>query len=178
MVSQVPTFRRWLGRQRIPRSGRGVGMVELMVVLTIISMLVTVIAPTYNRIQRKARASAMVNDFRVYSAVYLSHAHEVGSWPAETPAGVVPSEITSAEMKRDNWTRVTSIGGKFDWDYNQVHNGAMVRAAIAISDAVGAPLLVDLDMFEEMDRALDDGNLATGNFVLGFGNSPVLILEP
>jgi hypothetical protein len=33
-------------------------------------------------------------------------------------------------------------------------------------------------MFEEMDRALDDGNLNTGNFVLGFGNSPVLILEP
>ncbi len=178
MKSPVPTSRRWPGRQRIPRSGRAVGMVELMVVLTIISMLVTVIAPSYQRIQRKARASALVNDFRVYSAVYLSHAHEVGSWPAETPAGVVPTEITSSEMKGDNWTRVTAIGGKFDWDYNQVHNGSTVRAAIGISDTVAAPLLVDLDMFEEMDRALDDGNLSTGNFVLGFGNSPVLILEP
>jgi hypothetical protein len=54
----------------------------------------------------------------------------------------------------------------------------MVRAAIGISDTVAAPLMIDLDMFEEMDRALDDGNLNTGNFVLGFGNSPVLILEP
>ena len=153
-------------------------MVELMVVLTIISMLVTVIAPSYNRIQRKARASALVNDFRVYSAVFLSHAHEVGSWPAETPAGVVPSEVKSNEMKGDNWTRITPIGGKFDWEYNQVHNGVRNRAAITISDTVGAPLLVDLEMFKEMDRALDDGDLGTGNFVLGFGNSPVLILEP
>jgi type II secretory pathway pseudopilin PulG len=153
-------------------------MVELMVVLTIISMLVTVIAPSYNRIQRKARASALVNDFRVYSAVFLSHAHEVGSWPAETPAGVVPSEVKSSEMKGENWTRITPIGGKFDWEYNQVHNGGQIRAAIAIADTVGAPLLVDLEMFKEMDRALDDGDLSTGNFVLGFGNSPLLILEP
>ncbi len=153
-------------------------MVELMVVLTIISMLVTVIAPSYQRIQRKARASALVNDFRVYSAVFLSHAHEVGSWPAEAPPGVVPSEIKSNEMRADNWTRTTPIGGKFDWEYNQVHNGGNYRAAIAISDTVGAPLLVDLEMFREMDRRLDDGNLSTGNFVLGFGNCPLLILEP
>jgi type II secretory pathway pseudopilin PulG len=169
---------RWRGRQRIPRSGRAVGMVELMVVLTIISMLITVVAPSYVRIQRKARASAMVNDFRVFSSVFLSHAHEVGSWPAETPAGVVPTEITSNEMKRDNWTRVTAIGGKFDWEYNQIHNGTRYRAALALSSTVGAPRLSDLEMFQEMDKALDDGNMATGNFILGFGNVPLLILEP
>ena len=178
MNSPLPTTRRRLGRQRIPRAGRAVGMVELMVVLTIISMLVTVIAPSYHAIQRKARASALVNDFRVYSSVYLSHAHEVGSWPPETPAGILPTEINNNQMRGANWSRVTAIGGKFDWDYNQIHNGSMVRAAIGISDTVAAPLMIDLDMFEEMDRALDDGNLNTGNFVLGFGNSPVLILEP
>ncbi|MBC7367205.1 MAG: type II secretion system protein [Undibacterium sp.] len=177
MNSSVSTPR-WLGRQRIPHSGRAVGMVELMVVITIISMLITVIAPSYIRIQRKARAAAMVNDFRVFSSVFLAHAHEVGSWPAEAPAGVMPAEITSAELKRDNWSRVTAIGGKFDWEYNQVHNGTRYRAAIAITDTVGAPLLIDLNMFQEMDKALDDGNLATGNFILGFGNSPLLILEP
>jgi hypothetical protein len=90
----------------------------------------------------------------------------------------VPSEIKSNEMRADNWTRTTPIGGKFDWEYNQVHNGGNYRAAIAISDTVGAPLLVDLEMFREMDRRLDDGNLSTGNFVLGFGNCPLLILEP
>ncbi len=162
----------------MPRSRRAVSLVELMVVVTIISMLLTVFGPSYVKIQRKSRAAAMVNDFRVFSAVYLAHAHQVGSWPAETPAGVVPTEITSTELKRDDWTRTTAIGGKFDWEFDQVHAGAHRRAAIAISDTVGAPLLVDPEMYEEMDRMLDDGNLATGNFVLGFGGSPVLILEP
>jgi type II secretory pathway pseudopilin PulG len=153
-------------------------MVELMVVLTIISMVLTVVAPSYQRIQRKARMAAVVNDFRVYSAVFMSHAHETGSWPAETPAGIVPTEIKSNELKGENWTRVTPMGGKFDWEYNQIHFGTRYRAAIAISDTVGAPLLMDLDLLQELDRILDDGNLDSGNFRLGFGNCPLLILEP
>lgn len=178
MISASATIPRRPLCQRLPRSRRAVGVVELMVVLTIISMLVAVMAPSYQRIQRKARASVIVNDFRVFSGVFLAHAHETGSWPAETAVGVLPPEITSTEMRRENWVRVTPIGGKFDWEYNQIHNGVRYRAAVAIADLPGTPLLVDLDMFEEIDRALDDGNLATGNFILGFGNSPLLILEP
>lgn len=153
-------------------------MVELMVVLTIISMVLTVVAPSYQRIQRKARMAAIVNDFRVYSAVFMSHAHEIGSWPAETPAGIVPTEIKSSELKGENWTRITPMGGKFDWEYNQIHFGTRYRAAISIAETVGAPLLMDLDLLQELDRILDDGNLDSGNFRLGFGNSPLLILEP
>jgi len=178
VFSEPATSANRLPRQRLPRSRRAIGMVELMVVLTIISMLVTIIAPSYQRIQRKARVAAIVNDFRVFSAVFLSHAHETGSWPAETAVGALPPELTSTEMRGENWVRITPIGGKFDWEYNQIHNGVRYRAAIAIADAPGTPLLVDLDMFEELDRALDDGNLATGNFILGFGNCPLLILEP
>ena len=146
--------------------------------LTIISVLITVITPSYLRIQKKARAEAVVNDFRMFSAVFLSQAQEVGSWPAETPAGVLPSEITSNKMNKENWTRVTAMGGKFDWEFNQIHKGVRYRAAITLTDTVGAPLRIDLELFREIDKALDDGNLATGNLILGFGNAPLLILEP
>ena len=44
---------RLLGRRDIPRSTSGVGLVELMVVVTIISMIMLAAVPTYNRIQRK-----------------------------------------------------------------------------------------------------------------------------
>jgi hypothetical protein len=30
----------------------------------------------------------------------------------------------------------------------------------------------------DIDRRCDDGNLATGTFLLGFANEPVYILEP
>jgi len=172
------TTPRWLGSQRLPRSGGAVGLVELMVVLTIISMVLTVVAPSYQRIERKARMAAIVNDFRVYRPCSWPTPTNPASRPVETPAGIVPSEVKSNELKGENWTRVTPMGGEVRLGVNQIHFGTRYRAAIAISETVGAPLLMDLDLLQELDRVLDDGNLDSGNFRLGFGNCPLLILEP
>ncbi len=169
---------RLLGRRNIPRSAAGVGLIELMVVVTIISFLMMLAVPAYQRVERKARASALVNDLRVFAAVFQSHANEKGTWPPEAAAGVVPTGIGSDELKTDVWTQPTIIGGHFDWENNQIHNGIHYHAAIAITDTADAPLLVDLELFQEMDDALDDGNLATGSFILGDNNSPLFILEP
>lgn len=179
----LPDSRRLLGRRSIPRSAAGVGLVELMVVVLIISMLMALAVPSYQRVQKRAKAGALTNDFRVFSSVLLSYAHESGGWPPETAAGVIPAGITSQDMKIDVWTNPTPIGGKFDWEFMQVHPGGTSpggrwRAAIAVTDATGAPLLVDVDMFKMIDEALDDGNLSTGSFRLGDGNCPIYILEP
>jgi type II secretory pathway pseudopilin PulG len=175
--------RRLLGRRSIPRSTAGVGLVELMVVVLIISMLMALAVPSYQRVRKKAKAGALVNDFRVFSAVYLSYAHEKGTWPAEAAAGVIPTGVTSQDLKSDVWMNPTPIGGKFDWEYLQVHPGGTSpggtwRAAIAISDTSDAPLIVDLELYQLMDQALDDGNLNTGSFRLGNNNCPIYILEP
>lgn len=172
-----PTPNRWLGHQRIPRSAAGVGLFELIIVVTIISALMTMALPSYQAIQKRARASALVNDFRGFTTVFLAHAHEEGSWPAETEAANVPIGMTALELKAETWTRTSAIGGKFDWENNQIHAGTRYKAAIALVDYPGAPLLLDASVFQEMDAALDDGNLATGNFILGEGNCPLYILE-
>ncbi|MEI6106508.1 MAG: type II secretion system protein [Opitutae bacterium] len=174
----LPHTNRLLGRQRIPRSCAGIGLVELMVVVLIISMLMAVAVPSYQRVRQKAKAATLVNDLRVFAAVFQAYAHENGVWPAEAASGVVPTGITSQELKIDVWTHDTPNGGRFDWEYNQTHNGVKYRAAIAITDGPGLPLVVDLEMFRLMDLALDDGNLNTGSFRLGDGNCPLYILEP
>lgn len=168
---------RWLGPQRIPRSAAGVGLMELLIVTTIISALMAMAVPSYQQIQRRARASALVNDFRGFATVFLAHAHEMGSWPAEASPAQIPANVTALELKPETWTRTSPIGGKFDWENNQIHKGVRYRAAIALVDTAEAPLLLDEGVFLEMDRNLDDGNLATGNFILGDGNSPLYILE-
>lgn len=170
-------------RQPIPRSAAGVGLVELMVVVTIISMLMALAVPSYQRVQKRARAGAIVNDFRVFSSVFLAYAHENGAWPPEAAAGVVPTGVTSQDLKLDRWTTPTPIGGHFDWENLQVHPGGTSpggtwRAAIAITDTADAPLIIDLDLYQQMDQAIDDGNLSTGSFRLGDGNCPIYILEP
>jgi prepilin-type N-terminal cleavage/methylation domain-containing protein len=173
----LPHTSRLVGRQRIPRSARGVGLVELMVVVLIISIIMALAVPSYQRVQKKAKATALVNDMRVFAAVFQAYAHENGSWPAEAVAGIVPGGITTQELKSDVWTRTTPVGGKFDWENNQIHNGVRYRAAIAITDGDDLPLLIDLELFRLMDEALDDGNLNTGTFRLGENNCPLYILE-
>lgn len=174
---------RLLGRRDIPRSTAGVGLVELMVVVTIISMIMLAAVPTYNRIQRKARASTVVNDFRVFAAVFQAHAHETGSWPPETAVGVVPAGINNSELKAESWLKLTPMGGQFDWDFNQVHPGGTSpggrwRAAIGINNSPTSPVILDQALLEEIDRALDDGDLNTGSFRLGGDGGPLFILEP
>jgi len=176
--------RRLIGRQRLPRSAAGaVGLVELMVVVLIISILFLTAVPTYQMIQRKARASALANDFRIFGAAFQTFAHEKGSWPGETPPGVVPAGVSSQEFPTEVWSRTTPMGGKFDWEFNQVHPGGTSpggrwRAALAITGTPDAPLIPDAALLQKIDAALDDGNLATGSFRTGFGDCPIFIIEP
>ncbi len=173
-----------IGPQRIPRSRAGVmSMVELMVVVLIISMLFLAAVPAYQRIQRKARAATIVNDFRVFGAVFQAYAHEKGTWPAEAAAGVVPAGLSSQDFQVDKWMNPTPMGGKFDWEYNQVHPGGTSpggrwHAALAITGTSDAPLIIDSDLMQEIDDDLDDGDLENGNFRKGFGDCPLLIIEP
>lgn len=176
---------RFPGRRGLPRSAAGVGLVELMVVVTIISILMLAVVPTYNRIQRKARASAVANNFRVFAAVFLAHAHEAGSWPPDSTAGVVPTGMTNDELKAESWTRITPIGGQFQWAFNEVQPGGTSpggrwRAALVISNSADgtSPVLIDSDLFEEIDLELDDGNLNTGSFRLSADGTPLFVLEP
>ena len=86
-------------------------------------------------------------------------------------------------MKTADWSGKTPMGGKFDWEYNQAHPGGTSpggkwRAAVAITATTDAPLTIDADVMEEIDDALDDGNLDTGIFRRGFGDCPIFILEP
>lgn len=172
-----------LDRRRIPRSTAGISLVELMVVVTIISMLFVAAVPTYQQVQRKARSGALVNNFRVFAGIFQAYAQERGGWPAESAAGVVPTGITSQDLKTDSWTQATPMGGKFDWENGQVHPGGTSpggtwRAALAITGTSDAPLMIDADLLVMIDQALDDGNLNTGSFRLGFGNCPLFVIEP
>jgi type II secretory pathway pseudopilin PulG len=177
------TSSRLLGRRDIPRSAAGVGLVELMVVVTIISMIMLAAVPTYNRIQRKARASTVANDFRVFAAVFQAHAHETGAWPAEVPVGTVPLDMNNNELKAEAWLKITPMGGQFDWDFNQVHPGGTSpggrwRAAIGIVNSATSAVILDEALLLEIDRTLDDGDLTTGSFRLGGDGGPLFILEP
>ena len=60
-------------------------------------------------------------------------------------------------VARLNWAETTSLGGYWDWDYNQLQFGC--RAGISVY----TPQWTDEQM-REIDARIDDGNLSTGSF--------------
>jgi hypothetical protein len=69
------------------------------------------------------------------------------------------------------------MGGKYNWENNQLHFGMRYRAAIAITATADAPLPLDVNQLLDIDRTIDDGNLLNGNFRLGNGFCPLFVIQ-
>lgn len=152
-------------------------LVEIMVTLTIISFLAALSMPAIVLVKRKAIATVVGNDLRVFAAAINAYAHEQGSWPAEVDAGVFPAEM-AARIKEASWLQPTRIGGQYNWDADQMHQGTRYRGVIAISSTGTSALTEDVDLWEAVDRAIDDGVLTSGNFRIGADNEPIFIVAP
>jgi prepilin-type N-terminal cleavage/methylation domain-containing protein len=161
----------------IRRKTAAFSLVEIMVVVTIISMLAAMGVPALKNVQRRTVATAIGNDLRAFAAAFDVYAHETGDWPAEAAEGVFPTEMAN-RIKSTDWLRTTPLGGQYNWDNNQTHAGTRYRAAIAISSTASAPFVPDVDLLEAIDSVIDDGNLATGNFRIGADDEPVFIIAP
>ncbi len=148
-----------------------------MVVITIISLLAAASVPTIVKVKRRSLASVIANDFRVFANAFDTYAHEVGGWPAEVDAGVVPPEMAS-RISSTGWLKPTALGGQFNWDGGQTHAGTNYRAVIAINSTNASPVVQDADLLEAIDAVMDDGNLATGSFRLGADDEPIFIVSP
>jgi prepilin-type N-terminal cleavage/methylation domain-containing protein len=154
----------------------GFSLVEIMVAVLILSVLTMLAVPALAKVRMKARSAAIANDFRVFATAFQSYSQEHGTFPAEAAVGVIPTGMESS-LQASAWTRTTPTGGKYNWENNQLHAGTRYKAAIAITDTADAPLVLDTNLLLELDRAIDDGDLNTGNFRLGMNFCPLFIIE-
>jgi len=158
---------------------RGFSLVEIMVVVMIISVLSMLAIPAVARIQRRAKTSTIMNDFRVFGTAFETYAHENGSWPAETGVGVVPA-VMATQLNSTAWLRKTPMGGQYNWDYNQIHFGTKITAAITISASATAPLALDVNQLLDLEYTIDKGSydLLGGSFRIGTGLVPLYVVQP
>lgn len=160
-----------------PYSRAGFSLIELSVVVAIISILVAIAVPTTKNLVFRARSSAVANDLRVFSAAFQAYAHENGDWPVgDGTPGAIPAGM-AGYLNSTNWQRTTPIGGNYSWDPNSMQQGVRYRAVIVIVSTDGNPVTSDSNQLLDLDRTLDDNNLETGNFMLGFRNYPIFLLE-
>ncbi len=124
-----------------------------------------------------ARTSAVMNDLRVFSGAFQAYAQEHGDWPPGGGSpGVFPAGM-EGYLSQTNWSRTTPIGGNYQFATQSPQLGSRFAAVIIIS-SVGTNLVTsDFNQLSDIDKKLDDGNLSTGLFFLGYRNYPVFVLE-
>ncbi len=147
-----------------------------MVVMVIISLLAMLSIPAFQKIQRRSRSTTIASDFRTFAAVFNAYAQEHGAWPVDTDPGEVPTGL-EGQLNSTAWARVTPMGGRYNWEQDQLHAGTRYKAAISISGTSDAPLVVDANQLLDIDTVIDDGNLSTGSFRTGANGDGLFIVE-
>jgi type II secretory pathway pseudopilin PulG len=156
---------------------RGSLALRLAVGLFAIAAGAVLLAPLARRLAIERRATAAVQQLQAFSAAFQAQAHDRGDWPPMALPGEVPPGM-SERLAGTNWSGTAPIGGQYRWIRRTPQQGQRFEAAIAITSAEGNPVSDDRALLEEMDRLLDDGELTTGRFRLGYRNQPLLVLEP
>jgi prepilin-type N-terminal cleavage/methylation domain-containing protein len=132
----------------------GFTLTELMIVVAVIGLLAAIAVPSLARAREQSLNTRFGADLQVAKAAFTEYAAEHGKYPPDTMPGIVPSGMTDY-LKRMEWTQPTTLGGQWDWDNAQF--GFKAGVSIYHPTASGAQML-------KLDKTIDDGNLATGDF--------------
>jgi hypothetical protein len=152
-------------------------LLSLSIALFALGLAAALAAPALRRSWNERRTAAAGHELREIAAAFQAHAHARGDWP---PADALPGAAPTGMAERlasTRWSQRTPLGGRYTWTLNSVHQGDRYQAALLLVPTAGAPLSAGRDELIAVDRAVDDGNLATGKFRLGFRNYPVFVLE-
>lgn len=145
--------------------------------LFIISVLAALAVPGFKRLQTNARSGAVIDDLRVFTTAFKSFAHDRGDWPAESAApGQIPPGMANY-LSTTPWEHPSPIGGAYTWAANSLQQGERYRAVIVISTRADNKVTAEREQLADIDRKIDDGNLESGKFRLGYRNQPVFVIE-
>jgi type II secretory pathway pseudopilin PulG len=130
-------------------------LVEIMIVVALLADVIIIAMPAFQRSRRQAQNSRFASDLRTCAAAFEMYAAENNKYPPE--AGVAQLPVGMDQYLRGvNWNIRNSIGGNWDWDYDQGY----ARAAVCSDQPNDADPLQMVDI----DTKVDNGILSTGVF--------------
>jgi prepilin-type N-terminal cleavage/methylation domain-containing protein len=132
----------------------GFTLIELMIVVAIIGLLATIAVPSFARARERSLNVRFAADLRVAKGAFIEYSVEHGKYPPDTMPGVVPTGMADY-LCRMQWTKVNTLGGQWDWDNSEF--GFKAGVSVYHPTASSEQMLA-------LDKTIDDGNLATGEF--------------
>ncbi len=154
---------------------RAFTLVEIMVVVTIIALLAAIAIPYIVHTKQVSLASILSSDLRVHTQAIQNYIQEEAVYPADSATQEIP--IGMEDYLTESWLARTPIGGYYNYEYNKTAQGTVYKVGIGIRDKGGELVSTDLNLLTTVDQTIDDGNLTTGFFLLGPGNSPFYVIE-
>jgi len=132
----------------------GFTLVEIMITVAIIGLLASLSMPSFVRARTKVFRTQFVNDLRIAGDAFQMYAMQRGGFPPSAEPAVIPEGMTNL-LSKMNWRDATSIGGRWEWDFERF--GCKAGVSVVSPTFSG-------NQMAEIDAAVDDGDLTTGSF--------------
>jgi prepilin-type N-terminal cleavage/methylation domain-containing protein len=132
----------------------GFTLVEIMIVVAIIGLLAAIAIPNLLEAGIKSRSTRFAREIESAGHAFVQYSFDHGKYPSDKNPAQMPDGMADY-LHKFPWIEETVIGGQWDWDYQQFGFTAGV--------SVKSPKWTDAQM-AKIDKIMDDGNLATGQF--------------
>jgi prepilin-type N-terminal cleavage/methylation domain-containing protein len=139
---------------------KGFSLIELMVVVATIGILAMLSIPSIRFAAGRAQATTTANDIRVFFDAVEIFTTQNGSYPEAMTYTNIPSEI--ADYLPAAWK-----DGNYNWFYVNSDNYIYIYIY---------NLNFTAEQAIQLDRMIDDGNIATGELRMAYQNSGLIYL--
>ena len=151
---------------------------DLVLVGFVALIAVVAAAVALRQLQHRRAIGRVVQELQGATLAFKEYMQRNESAPESSNFGEAPATPFLAQLK---WGEPTSVGGYYYWlrgPAKESEPGLMTSGRIGIAAFPPAPAisLSSADLLA-IDQKLDDGNLASGDFRLGFNGWPVLTLR-
>jgi general secretion pathway protein G len=136
------------------RGQAGFTLTELMIVVAIIGLLATIAIPSFAHARERSLDVRFAADLRVAKDAFTEYAADHGKYPPDALPSVVPQGMADY-LRRMDWTSPNTLGGQWDWDNAQFG----FKAGVSVYRPTAS-----IGQMIKVDKLIDDGNLATGDF--------------
>lgn len=152
------------------RSVRGFSLIELMVVLTIMSVLVRISIPAAASYRRHAVTVQAMNDFNVVRSAAYAQLDAMGEFPSESAPGVVPSG-TAKFLPRGFTFRRPQY--ELDWDHVTLTDSSGSAGYVTMLTVVTADSLLGHSLIGRLGGATPHWSVGQAHtFVIASDTSP------